>query len=158
MLTFRQMIYSNYWYEKRLKSTLYMVGGPGISFATSTAVGNADAVIRFLQVNAAQVGYAKSASTKAPALRAHLLRASEATRHACSSSDGPCSNDHQLWSTAGDCEELRSSAMVNVYDQPQTSRVQRTVTASGTAEQPVPDPFALYGNAGRGECDHWCYR
>ena len=116
-----------------------MVGGPGITFATSTAVGHADAVTRFLQVNAAQVGYAKPASTEAPALRAHLLRASEATRHVCSSADSPCSNDHQLRSAAGDREELRSSAMVNVYDQlRQTSRVLRTVTASGTVKQPVP--------------------
>ena len=29
-----------------------MVGGPGITFATSTAVGNADAVTRFLLANA----------------------------------------------------------------------------------------------------------
>ena len=117
VVTFRRMIYSDYWYEKRLKSTLYMVGGPGTTFDTSTAVGTADAVTRILQAYAAQNGYAKTASREVPALRAHLLRTSQATRQACSSSDGPCSNDHQLRSAAGGCEEPRSSAMVNVYDQ-----------------------------------------
>ena len=82
------MIYNDYWYQKRLKASLYMVGGPGITFATSTAVGNADAVTRFLLANAARIGYAQSAPTEVPAQRAHLLRASEATRHACSSNDG----------------------------------------------------------------------
>ena len=124
---------------RRPTVTQYMVGGPGITFDTSTAVGHADAEIRFLQAFAAQDGYARTASTEVPALRAHLLRTSQATRQACSSSDGPCSNDHQLRSAAGGCEEPRSSAMVNVYDQlRQTSRVLRTVTASGTVKQPVP--------------------
>ena len=89
MLAFRRMIYSNYWYQKRLKASLYMVGGPGTTFATSTVVGSADAVTRFLLANAAHIGYAQSAPTEVPAQRAHLLRASEATRHACSSNDGP---------------------------------------------------------------------
>ena len=108
-------------------------------FDTSTAVGQADAACRFLQALAAQDGYAQTASTEAPALRAHLLRAGEAARHVCSLADSHHSNDQQLRSAAEGCEELQSSATVNVYDRlRQPSRVQRTVTASGMAEQPVP--------------------
>ena len=72
------MIYNNYWYQKKQKLALNMVGGPGTTFDTSTAVGHADAEIRFLQAFAAQDGYARTASTEVPALRAHLLRTSEA--------------------------------------------------------------------------------
>ena len=116
-----------------------MVGGPGTPFDTSTAVGQADAACRFLQALAAQDGYAQTASTEAPAQRAHLLRAGEAARHVCSLTDSRHSNDQQLRSAAEGCEELQNSATVNVYDRlRQPSRVQRTVTASGMAEQPVP--------------------
>ena len=58
------MIYTPYWYEKRLRSTLNMVGGPGISFATSIKAGQADAVHRFLQAYAAHFREAKSVSAE----------------------------------------------------------------------------------------------
>ena len=73
-----------------------MVGGPGMPFDTSTAVGQADAACRFLQALAAQDGYAQTASTEAPAQRAHLLRAGEAARHVCSLTDSRHSNDQFL--------------------------------------------------------------